>query len=180
MKKLLEKINGGTIKVEEWILTIICTILPIIIFVSVIMRYILHENFDGLSEIVTILCAWLYFTGSAVATYENSHINASILDLFVKKEKTMAKVQVMRQVISLILYAIIFKLALENVLWMFTSNPKTPMLRLPQVIMYIPIALCFFLSVIYTIIHVVHFIQELKNPGGSADVDSIAGGETNE
>ena len=59
MKEILKKLNSGTIKVSEMILVVICVVLPIIIFVSVVMRYILHMNFDGLSEIVVILCAWL-------------------------------------------------------------------------------------------------------------------------
>jgi len=176
MKNLLLKIHKGTIGLENGILLIICIVLPIIIFISVILRYIVHRNFDGLTEIVVILVSWLYFTGSAVAAYQNCHINASILDMFVKRKKSFAIMQTVRQVISLFFYGVIFVLAMNNVTWMLQSKPRTPMLRLPQVIMYIPIAICFFLSSLYTIAHIVEFVREARNTDASELIEEKSAG----
>lgn len=180
MKEILKKLNSGTIKVSEMILVVICVVLPIIIFVSVVMRYILHMNFDGLSEIVVILCAWLYFIGSADATYKNDQISASIVDLFVKSDSAMAIIEIIRHTFSLVLYVIVFKLALDNVIWMGQYDPRTAMLRLPQMLQYIPIAICFFLCIIYSIMHIVQSVKTYRTIKQAKESDSMqSGGELN-
>lgn len=179
MKNFLKKFNNITLKLANIIIVLTCIILPIIIFVSVVMRYVLHLNFDGLSEIVVILCAWLYFLGSAVATYGNEQISASIIDLFVKKGKSMALVEIIRHIFSAILYVIVFKLALDNVIWMGQYDPRTAMLRLPQMLTYIPIAICFLLCIVYSIMHIVKSCHEYKNIKENGDESITTGGETN-
>ena len=140
---------------EGIILNISGVVLPIIIFVSVILRYILHRNLDGLTEVVMVIVSWFYFCGGALATDEKSHISASIVDLFVKKRRTYEIVCLLREIVSLAMFVVMFKLAMDDVLWMAARGPRTAMLRLPQVICYIPIALCFILSTIYTIRHII-------------------------
>ena len=163
MKRPLIKLFKMTVSAEKTIVAITSAVIPVIIFASVIMRYILHRNFDGLTELVTILVAWLYFLGSAIVTSENTHISASLIDSYVKKKRTFYIVQVIRQTITIVLYCVMFKLSMDTVLWMFQFNPKTAMLRLPQVIVYIPILLCFFMSIVYTTIHIVNFAKEAMN-----------------
>lgn len=46
----------------------------------VILRYIFHADLFAYEEWLLIICFWLYFMASALGTYENSHVNADLLD----------------------------------------------------------------------------------------------------
>lgn len=173
MKNLFLKIHKGVLGFEEWLLIILSTILPIMIFISVVMRYVLYKNFMGLTELVVLLVSWLYFTGNAMCTYHNCHISASVADMFIRKKRTMAVVQVIRQVVSLVMYTVFFFLAMEVVTRMAETHPRTAMLRLPQILDYIPIAICFALSIIYTIMHIVRYAKEAKTVGDGLIEDDM-------
>lgn len=173
MKNLFLKIHKGVLGFEKSLLIILNTILPIMIFISAVMRYVLYKNFTGLTELVVLLVSWLYFTGNAFCTYNNCHINASIADMFVRKKRTMAIIEAIRQVVSLVMYTIVFFLAMEAVTRMAETHPRTAMLRLPQILDYIPIAICFALSIVYTIMHIVRYVKEIKTVGDSLIEDDM-------
>ena len=46
----------------------------------VILRYGFQTDLFAYEEWLLISCFWLYFMASALGTYENSHINANLLD----------------------------------------------------------------------------------------------------
>lgn len=49
-------------------------------FCVVILRYGFQADLFAYEEWLLISCFWLYFMASALGTYENSHINADLLD----------------------------------------------------------------------------------------------------
>ena len=48
-------------------------------FCVVILRYGFQADLFAYEEWLLIICFWLYFMGSALGTYENSHVNADLL-----------------------------------------------------------------------------------------------------
>ena len=49
----------------------------------VILRYGLNADLFAYEEWLLIICFWLYFLASALGTYENSHVNADLLEHFI-------------------------------------------------------------------------------------------------
>jgi TRAP-type C4-dicarboxylate transport system permease small subunit len=49
----------------------------------VILRYGFNADMFAYEEWLLIICFWLYFLASALGTYENSHVNADLLDHFI-------------------------------------------------------------------------------------------------
>jgi TRAP-type C4-dicarboxylate transport system permease small subunit len=53
----------------------------------VILRYGLNADLFAYEEWLLICCFWLYFMASALGTYENSHVNADLLDHVITDER---------------------------------------------------------------------------------------------
>ena len=53
----------------------------------VILRYGFGADLFAYEEWLLIICFWLYFMASALGTYENSHVNADLLDYLTENER---------------------------------------------------------------------------------------------
>ncbi len=56
-------------------------------FFVVIFRYIFATDLFAYEEWLLIICFWLYFMASALGTYENSHVNADLLEYVIKDQR---------------------------------------------------------------------------------------------
>ncbi len=56
-------------------------------FGVVILRYGFQADLFAYEEWLLIICFWLYFMASALGTYENSHVNADLLDFLTDNQK---------------------------------------------------------------------------------------------
>ena len=60
--------------------SVACLIMAFTFMCVVILRYGFQADLFAYEEWLLIICFWLYFMGSALGTYENSHVNADLLD----------------------------------------------------------------------------------------------------
>ena len=51
---------------------------------SVILRYVFKGNFYGSDEVIMLFAFWLYFMGAAYGSFEDSHIKADLLSVYLK------------------------------------------------------------------------------------------------
>ena len=56
-------------------------------FCVVILRYGFGADLFAYEEWLLVICFWLYFMASALGTYENSHVNADLLNYLTDNEK---------------------------------------------------------------------------------------------
>ena len=56
-------------------------------FCVVILRYGFETDLFAYEEWLLIICFWLYFMASALGTYENSHVNADLLNYLTDNER---------------------------------------------------------------------------------------------
>ena len=56
-------------------------------FCVVILRYGFGADLFAYEEWLLIICFWLYFMASALGTYENSHVNADLLNYLTDSER---------------------------------------------------------------------------------------------
>ncbi len=53
----------------------------------VVLRYGFEADLFAYEEWLLIICFWLYFMASALGTYENSHVNADLMDYLTDDER---------------------------------------------------------------------------------------------
>lgn len=97
---------GEILLKAEYAVLIVCEIgIAALMCIAVLLRYVLSVDFAGLQESVLLLSMWLYFIGNAVATHDDSHINADVISDLIKDRRKYLIVSIIRRVISFVVYA---------------------------------------------------------------------------
>lgn len=153
--KVLKKIWDFLLTFEKAIMIIASVLVVILITISVVMRYILEKNFPGMEELVVMVAFWIYFMGGIYGSYENSHITADILSVFVEKERTKLAVSFAREVVtSIILFAASY-CAVELIIYTAHAGAVSSVLKVPMMVVYAPIFVGIFMMNFYTVLHAV-------------------------
>ncbi len=161
----LKKLDDLLEKGENWLIVLTGIAVCVIIFANAVMRHLLHTDFYG-NEEITLFCAfWLYFTGSSVAAKKNTHINADMITMFTKNERTVDTFHLVRDVVSLGMAVAASIWSCQYVIWSGTMGAKSPVFKLPMLISQIPIMISFFLWTLYLIRDLARSINALKQAG---------------
>ena len=127
------------------------------ILVAVVMRYILKSNFYGSDEIILVFAFWLYFMGAAYSSYENSHIKADLLNMYIKNMHYKDMLNLVAQMLTVLVNVVLMVWACQFMLWAWEKNPLTTALKIPILIprsaIFIGLALMLFYHVYYLIVN---------------------------
>lgn len=103
MKSLSENpIVKGIGRVQDFIIQILLIIIPLLVTLQVLLRYVFHAPLMGIEEILLFPAIWLYFLGGSAASKERNHIDCGVLVLYIKKPKSLALFKISRMAISVI------------------------------------------------------------------------------
>lgn len=128
------------------------------ILYSVILRYIFKSNFYGSDEIILMFAFWLYFTGAVYGSYENSHIKADLMNVYVKNIRIKDFINLLAQMIMIVVNVILITWALDYFMWGLEKMPLSTGLKIPLVI---PQSAVFFGLLLMGFYHIVHFIRNI-------------------
>jgi len=123
----------GLVQVQRAILIVSSGFVVLLVFASVIMRYVIHYPGMEVEEIATLVAFWLYFTGAAYGSYERSHIKADLADVIFKNPKSNARVKVIASAITFILALIMTYWGYYFFVWGIEMGGRSPILLLPMV-----------------------------------------------
>ncbi|WP_130862995.1 TRAP transporter small permease [Bacilliculturomica massiliensis] len=143
------------LKLERAIL-VICSVAAIgTVVVSVVLRYVFKSDLYGIEEIITVIAMWLYFLGGVYGSYENSHIRADILSVYVKSEKKMRIVRILSLAVSAGASLMLAKWGLDYLRWSIAIGGETVSLHIPMILSRIPLTICFVFMAVYSIYHLI-------------------------
>ncbi|MDD4753793.1 MAG: TRAP transporter small permease [Desulfitobacteriaceae bacterium] len=129
-----------------------------VIIYSVVLRYIFKGNFYGSDEIILMFAFWLYFMGAVYGSYENSHIKADLLNVYVKNIRIKDFINLIAQVIMIVVNLILITWAWDYFMWGLEKMPLSTGLKIPLVI---PQSAVFFGMLLMAFYHIVHFIRNI-------------------
>lgn len=158
----LKQINDLLMKVFNTIMFIASGLVCGMIIVGAFMRYILHKDFYGSEELILLAAFWMYYIGSAVATYEDSHISADLIRSSLKSEKALAVQKFLVTIVSLFLFLILSKWSYDFIMWSIDKGATTAVYKFPMVYSQASLLFTFVLSSIYTVMHLVKSVAALK------------------
>ena len=153
---VLKKIWDFLLVIERAIMIIASIGVVLLIFISVIMRYLLESSFNGMEELIILVAFWIYFIGASYGSYEGSQITADILSVFIKKEKSKQFVALLRDLITTAILIGACYCAIELMVYTLESGAVTSVLKLPMMVVYTPIIVGIFLMTFYTVAHAVN------------------------
>jgi TRAP-type C4-dicarboxylate transport system permease small subunit len=128
------------------------------IIYAVFLRYVFKSNFYGSDEIILLFAFWLYFMGAVYGSYENSHIKADLLTVYLKNIRMKDFINLISLGILIVVNAILLTWAWGYFLWGLEKMPLSTSLRIPLVI---PQSAVFFGLLLMEFYHIVHFIRNI-------------------
>ena len=160
MKSMLSNIEKILLRFERAIMLSVGLLLPAMITVGVIFRYILKTDLYAIEEFEVFLAIWFYFMGSAYASYKKQQITADILQAMVKSFATRKLVAI---VASLIMVLVSIAFCYYSFDYSWDKQPRTAVWKLPLVWEYLAVLLGFIIMTVYSIRDFVHACKRTPN-----------------
>lgn len=158
--KTFKKLDQALLFVEEWILVITGTAVMMMILVNAACRFLKLDWF-GSEELTMFVAFWLYFTGSACASREKTHISADMLTLFTQNKRILSTAALIKNVISLGICALFTGWCFHYVVWQGGLGATSAVYKLPLILATIPMLVSFILWTLYLIRDTVGSIEDL-------------------
>jgi TRAP-type C4-dicarboxylate transport system permease small subunit len=130
---LLVSIERGMVKAQRIILIMASGFITLLVFGSVLMRYIFRYPGMEVEELATLVAFWLYFTGAIHGTYERTHIKTELIHLVVKTPRAYALVKSLASLITFLLAVVMAYWGYTFLTWGIDKWGRSPVLRLPLV-----------------------------------------------
>lgn len=156
MKKFGRMIWNGLLIFQRGFIIIAGCVVAVLIFVEVMLRYVFGSPLFGVEELVTMIAMWLYFLGASYGAYERSHIKAELVHLWFKTPRSLAMVNSVASLITVILSLTMVSWSFPYFVWGIKEGETSQALLLPMVLSQSAI---FFGSILMSI----YFIAELAD-----------------
>ena len=133
MKSMLSNIEKILLRFERAIMLSVGLLLPAMITVGVIFRYILKTDLYAIEEFEVFLAIWFYFMGSAYASYKKQQITADILQAMVKSFATRKLVAIIASLIMVLVSIAFCYYSFDMMAYSWDKQPRTAVWKLPLV-----------------------------------------------
>ncbi len=157
--KAYKKLMNGLAKFEEIVMSVILSVVTIITFANVVVRYCTDGQFAWSEELTINLFVLLIMMGCGLCAREGSLISLSLVYDYVP----MKAKKVMVAIITLVntaFYSLLLVTGFDKVLTQLASGKRTPSLMLPEWMftIFLPIG-CIFL-ILHTIEYCMDFMSQ--------------------
>lgn len=123
---------------------------------SVILRYVFKANFYGSDEVIMLFAFWLYFMGAVYGSYEDSHIKADLLNVYIKNLRTKDILALVAQVLTIIVNTIVLIWAFRYFQMEIRKWGLSTALKIPLVIPKSAVFFGFLLMEFYHVYYLIH------------------------
>jgi TRAP-type C4-dicarboxylate transport system permease small subunit len=76
-------------KIFDWSLPVLITSVTFLVFIQVLLRYLFNAPLMGIEELLMFPTTWLYMFGAVKASAEKTQIVARVLEVFIKRQKSV-------------------------------------------------------------------------------------------
>lgn len=126
---------------------------------GVIVRYVFKGNFYGSDEIIMLFAFWMYFMGAAYGSFENSHITADLLNVYIKNMRIKDGISLLAQACTVVVNTIILAWATRFFIGEITKWGLSTSLKIPLVI---PKSAIFFGFLLMEFYHVYYLQRDVR------------------
>ena len=145
--------------VVKWLMIIGSVCSTAVMVWAVIKRYFFKGNLYGSDEIIMLFAFWLYFMGAVYGSYEDSHIKADLLNVYIKNMRCKDGLALLSQALTVLVNTIVLIWATkyfsgEIAKWGLSTSLKIPLV--------IPKASVFFGFLLMEFYHVYYLQRNLR------------------
>ena len=162
----IEKPVRGLLFIQKVILVFCSSLMAIVFFLVVILRYVFEADLFAYEEWVLMAAFWLYFIGGAQGSYEGTHIKADFIKAWIKHEKIkwiLANFTLALEVfVGVVLSYWGYLMVMEDIV-KYPEWPMTVAWRIPFFVPRFGIFLGLVLMTFYTSLHLYNDIKRGPN-----------------
>lgn len=148
------------ITIVKWLMIIGSVVSTACMAYAVIKRYVFSGNFYGSEEVIMLFAFWLYFMGAVYGSFEDSHIKADLLNVYINNMRIKDGVALLAQVTTVVVNTIILMWATRYFFGEIAKWGLSTSLKIPLVI---PKSAVFFGFLLMEFYHVYYLIQNSLN-----------------
>lgn len=153
---------GAMLKLQRFLAAVSTVIVVFELGIVVVCRYIFEVNVLGYDEIILIGAYWMYFIGSSYATWEESHVSADVLSIFVS-EKTQKKLSLFSKAVQVAVGIPLVILSFDLVRWDISIDPRTIDWGIPYLIPHMGIFVGFVMMLFYNSVYLLRDYHRVKD-----------------
>ena len=153
------------LKIQRLLAAISRVIVVFELGIVVVCRYIFKINVLGYDEIILVGAYWMYFIGSSYATWEESHVAADILALFVS-DKAKLKLSFFSKLVQVLVGIPMVYLSFDLVRWDVIIDPRTIDWGIPYLIPHMGIFVGFIMMLFYNCVYLLRDYHRIKDYKG--------------
>jgi TRAP-type C4-dicarboxylate transport system permease small subunit len=158
---------GWVEKTQRFLLTVLMVTIAVMVFTQVILRYVFKAPLMGIEEMLLFPSVWLYFIGAMNASLERSQIVARVLEVFLKKEKSVYLVRSIASVISLIVAIWLTYWGWDFLKYSLRVGKVSPTLYIPTIYSDAMVFIALVVISFYTFLELVHNFDLFKKAQSS-------------
>lgn len=151
------------ITIVKWLMITGSVVSTACMVYAVIKRYVFAGNFYGSDEIIMLFAFWLYFMGAVYGSFEDTHIKADLLNVYIKNMHVKDGVALLAQVATVVVNTIVLIWATryffgEIAKWGLSTSLKIPLV-IPKSAVYFGFLLMEFYHVYYLIRNAMQYFK---------------------
>lgn len=138
-------------KIQEYFTMVLTIILPVLIVIQVLLRYVFNAPLFGIEELMMFPIIWLYMIGGANSSRTRTHINCGILTLYIHEgTKGRAVFNIIRNTVSIVVSLWLTYWAYWYFMYSLKLFKYSPLLKFPMFFAESAIFIGLVLMTIYT------------------------------
>lgn len=169
MLDLLKRIEKIILGINKTIMTVLGVLLPAFIATGVFFRYVLKTDFFAIEEIEIYIAIWLYFVGSALASYGKSHISADLTQTMIKNSRIRKFFAILANFITVAIAIVITYCTIDLVTYAWKMKATSTAWKIPLVTEYIAVFYSMVLMAVYALRDFYHALSGHVSKGSCVD-----------
>lgn len=163
MKNFMKAFGQKLLKAEHFVVIACCIAMVLLVFATVLMRYIFKVSFQGMEELIMLFAFGIYFIGGALGSREETQITADVMSLFIKNPRSMTLLRSFQNIVDAILIGICAVFSTQQMLFVLREGSRSTGLKMPVWIVYAVIMVGLFLMTGYSLVHCVEYFNKFRH-----------------
>jgi len=147
---------------ESYIIVAITTIMTVLLFLSIVFRFVIHLPLAWTEEISLYGLVWLCYFGASLAIKRNSHLKMEIVTTYLNK-KWKKIFDIISDILFFVFAAFVLYYVTKLTIDVGQRGAVSAVLQTPKWIPYLGIPVAFLLMLIRLVQNIVKSIKEIKD-----------------
>jgi len=158
--KILKKIDDWFERIFMGISTLMLICLVLIVFISVLTRFVFKFSTGNLADTPPYFMIWLVFIGAVFATKHSNHIRIDVVNLVIKNEAVLEFLNAILYLIGAVCFVLVAKDSFSYMALTKSYGNAEPSLHIPYWILYSVITFNFCFTALYYFVNCIKGVMK--------------------